>query len=278
MKKTIATLAAIGIVGSTLAATVPTTLASGHAQSIPVCTNPAKGVLTDWNGGPTMLNGHKPDTIYIKNNSKTCAYKVGIASYKAYEPWIEGKLSSTYSQTYLASMTKILKPGEKWSFTIKIPSCTFQTDVYWGDTLAWFGKNHTYGERGRFLDGWYYPGNQQQRDQKRPFCIKPTVTPTPTPLPSLTPTPTPTPTPKPSLTPSPTPTPSVTPTPTPTPSVTPSPTPTPDNTPTPTPTPTPEVLGATPVPTELPSTGPGEAVLIALGSIVIGLIGKKMIA
>ena len=60
------------------------------------------------------------------------------------------------------------------------------------------------------------------------------------------------------------------------------PTPTPSSTPTPTPTPTPtgEVLGATPTPTvppvaELPSTGPGLALVASLGGIVSALWGRK---
>jgi uncharacterized repeat protein (TIGR01451 family) len=61
---------------------------------------------------------------------------------------------------------------------------------------------------------------------------------------------------------------------------TPTPTPTPTATPTPTPTPTPtgEVLGSTPTPTpptELPATGPGMAVLVALVSTTGALIGRK---
>ncbi len=72
------------------------------------------------------------------------------------------------------------------------------------------------------------------------------------------------------------------PTPTPTPTATPTPTPTPESTPTPTPTPTPtgEVLSATPTPTmppvdQLPSTGPGIALVASLGGIVSALMGRK---
>lgn len=57
-------------------------------------------------------------------------------------------------------------------------------------------------------------------------------------------------------------------------------TPTPTATPTPTPTPTGQVLGATPTPTptppvELPATGPGIAVVVALTSTTAALIGRK---
>jgi uncharacterized repeat protein (TIGR01451 family) len=60
--------------------------------------------------------------------------------------------------------------------------------------------------------------------------------------------------------------------------VTPSTTPTPTATPTPTPSPTGEVLGATPTPTpptELPATGPGIALVVALTSTTGALIGRK---
>ncbi len=82
----------------------------------------------------------------------------------------------------------------------------------------------------------------------------------------------------------------VVPTPTPTPTATPTPTPTPTATPTPTPTPDcsskehkaddkcGEVIGSTPTPTpptELPATGPGMAVVVALASTTAGLVGRK---
>lgn len=55
------------------------------------------------------------------------------------------------------------------------------------------------------------------------------------------------------------------------------PTPTPTATPTPTTTSTPEPT-ATPTPEELPSTGPGAAVAIAMSGIILALVGKKFIA
>lgn len=254
----------IAIAGLTLAnaVTIPNLMSPSEVMAnATVCTNPAKGILTDLNGGTTYLNGYYQNTVKIKNNSNDCSYKVGIASYKAYEDY----RINVFSQTHYMSKTVILKPNSTWEYTIVIPSCTYQTDVYWGDTIYQFTKpTGTYSGQGRFLDGWYFPGNQQQRDEKWLDCVKPTPTPTPTPTPVVTPTPTPEVTP--------TPTPEVTPTPTPTPEVTP--------TPEPTPTPTPEVLSATPTPapvTELPSTGPGAAFVLAMNGIVFALIGKKLV-
>ncbi len=112
---------------------------------------------------------------------------------------------------------------------------------------------------------------------------QPTPTPTATPTPRITPTPTPE-----DNTPTPTPTPAVednTPTPTPEQHNHHKPTPTPTKVhqvqqPTggsqnPTPTPTPDVLGEV---TQLPSTGPGAAMMVALGGISAALIGKKFIS
>src|SRR5690606_34519532 len=118
--------------------------------------------------------------------------------------------------------------------------------------------------QGRFLDGWYFPGNDEQKG-KLPTCVK--VTPTPTPKPTPTPTPAPTPTPTPKVTPTPTPTPEVTPTPCPSGTVRDG-----DN--------CGEVAAATPTPeppVELPSTGPGAAIVVSLIGLVGGLLGKKLV-
>ena len=234
------------------------------------CSNPAQGVLRDQFGGTDQfLTTYHMNKVTIKNTSSNCIYKVGIASYKAYEHYTV----NVFSQTYFASKTYDLKPGETWTHTIPVPQCTYQTDVYWGNTLKEFTRpNGTYSGQGRLLDAWYFPGTNEQKDDL-PVCVKhtPTPSPTPTPTPTVTPTPTPSP--------SPTPTPKVTPTPTPTPKVT--PTPCPSGTmrdgdkcgevaaAAATPTPTPEP------PTELPSTGPGVAVVVSLLGMVGGLIGKK---
>lgn len=145
--------------------------------SAPVCTNPAKGVLQDWYGGTnTYLVTYNMNTIQIKNTSTDCAYKVGIASYKAYEPYTV----NVFSQKYYASHTTILQPGQKWTATVAIPACTYQTDVYWGNTIFQFTKpNGTYSGQGRFLDGWYFPGNASQQG-KLPVCAHSTPTPKPT--------------------------------------------------------------------------------------------------
>ncbi len=169
--------------------------APSYASDAQVCTHPPKGVLRDWYGGTdTYLVSYYMNTIQIKNTSSTCAYKVGIASYKAYQDY----RINVFSQTYFASRTKVLQPGEKWTYTVKIPNCTYQTDVYWGDTLTQFRPpNHTYSGQGRFLDGWYFPGNNEQRG-KLPVCQKPSKTPWPA-VKSVTITPTPSPTPPPQL-------------------------------------------------------------------------------
>lgn len=145
-----------------------------------VCGKPAKGILKDFYGSTDqMLVNYEMNKVQMKNTSTTCAYKVGIASYKAYEPLNLNDLSSTYSQTYYAGTTKIIQPGESWTYTVSIPACTYQVDVFTGDIIKQFSKGNTYGEQGRFLDGWYFPGNKEQQG-KLPTCTKDTPKP-PTP-------------------------------------------------------------------------------------------------
>ena len=131
-----------------------------------VCTNPAKGVLRDKFGGTDQfLTTYYMNKVTIKNTSKHCSYKIGIGSYKAYEDY----RINVYSQTHYMSKTTILKPGKTWEYTIVVPKCTYQVDVFWGDTIYTFQKpNVTYGQQGRLLDAWYFPGNQKQRDDKPP--------------------------------------------------------------------------------------------------------------
>jgi hypothetical protein len=289
-----------GLLISPLSQTMATATIPGN-----LCTTLKKGDITvnlDWKAGKATYTNH----------SATCSYKIGLASYQGYYPYSNDPNNTKwlYTQTYFASSTAYLTTQKTTTLTVSLPKCAYQVDPYQGDTLYELKKGKLYSDQGRLLGGGWF--NTQLK-----VCVKPTPTPTPKPTvkPTVTPTATPTPKPtvKPTVTPTPTPTvvptvkPTVTPTPTPTatptptptctcvPSVTPTPTPSVSPTPTPTvvpsvtptvtptivptvvPTQTPEVLAATPTPQELPSTGPGAAVMIALSSIMIALIGKKLV-
>lgn len=209
------------------------------------------------------LTGIKMDTAHIINKSN-CPYTVGIASYKAYAPYEDGKNYDKwmFTQTLYDYKTTTLKPGQTFKHTVKVPDCMYQVDIFFGRVKSSFPNlESSYGKQGRLIDAYFYPGTKN--DTQLPACTKSTPTPTPKP--------TPTPTPKPTHTPTPTPTPKVKVTPTPCPSGT-----VRDGdrcgevaaaTPTPTPTP----------PSELPSTGPGLAVVVSLLGMVGGLLGKKLI-
>ena len=72
------------------------------ATDYQTCSNPAKGVLRDQFGGTDQfLTGYYMNKVTIKNTSSNCAYKVGVASYKAYEHYTV----NVFSQTYFASRT-----------------------------------------------------------------------------------------------------------------------------------------------------------------------------
>ncbi len=272
MKNTVAAVAIAALVGFSsfmLSSNVPA--ANAATKYCNAASAKANLKAKDGNGNYTLGVEHALRTwnmnkVDVKNTSSDCIYKLGIASYKAFEHYTV----SVKSQKLYRYASIDLKPGYTWTYTVAVPDCTYQVDFYQGSVLENF-KNATYTSQGRFLDGWYFPGDASQQG-KLPVCKeKPTPTPTkPTPTPTK-PTPTPT---------KPTPTPTK-PTPTPTPT---QPTPTPTKpTPTPTaevPTPTPTVAGVSttptpPPPAELPSTGPGAAVAVSLMTIIGGMIAKK---
>lgn len=220
----------------------------------------SKGNLSatlDWQNG----------TGTVTNNTTTCTYKVGIASYKGYLPYKTdpNDLNWIYTQTYYAGTTAYVKPGQTITIHVAIPGCAYQVDIFQGDIVTNFQPGNLYSQEGRYITGWYA--------DKLPYCTIPTPTPTkvvtPTPTKAVTPTPTCTPTP------------TVTPTPTATPTVTVTPTPTQAATPTPTPTTITvvqevHVVQELPKVTTTPSTGPESLSLLGLiPSAISGLILRR---
>ena len=68
--------------------------------------------------------------IRVRNISETCSYTVNLASYKIYDSI--GDPGYITNQTLHDVKTKVIGPGEAKSFTVSVPSCNFQVDVFEG--------------------------------------------------------------------------------------------------------------------------------------------------
>jgi len=151
---------------------------SASSGSISCSNTPAAGDIT----GGYADTSHTVATL--TNHSTKCSYKVGIASYKAYLPYSTGANKDwIYTQTYYASKTTTLKPGKTVTLKVAVPSCAWQTDIFWGSVIKKFSPTQLYSVQGRLIDGGWY-------ETSRAVCqAKPTPTPTITATPVVTATP-----------------------------------------------------------------------------------------
>ena len=194
--------------------------------------NPPSSVLVQGLRGCVMENPVGSKTYGKVTNTGSTTRKVGMASYKAYQPYpnpyptctpaeCPDKFDWIWTQEIYGGVTYSLDPGKTVYFEVAVPDCAWQTDVFEGDIFTTFAPpDKFYSGKKVYLDGYYHI---------IPVCVP--ATPTPTPSPTRTPTPTNTPTPTPTKTPTPTLTPTNTPSPTPTPTEVPSGTPTPTSCP-----------------------------------------------
>jgi hypothetical protein len=143
-----------------------------------------------------------PNTGQVTNSSASCTYAVGLASYRMFD-------NNLAHQQLFVSQTGLLGPGETRAFTVELPGCAYQLDLFYGLLIETFDPQHgqIYGDRiliTRVVRG-------------AGFCLPGTTTPTAIATPSIPPigSPTSTPTSSPTSTPTATDTPtSDTPTPT----------------------------------------------------------------
>ena len=141
---------------------------SAEAQSI--CTAPHGGKLTaNYVQGPNA-NGRGQATIF--NNSSTCTYLVGLASYSAYEPFDPDPLNLNwiYTQTYYAHVQQNLSPGQSVTFQVNIPSCAWQIDAYQNDVLIDLLPGQLYQDNGTLIGGGWLQNNASY-----PLCTRYTV-------------------------------------------------------------------------------------------------------
>jgi hypothetical protein len=125
----------------------------------------------------------------VSNSSASCTYAVGLASYRMFD-------DNLSHQQLFSSQTALIGPGETLTFTIDLPDCAYQLDLFYGPLIETFDPQHgqIYGRRiltSRVIQdtGFCVPG------AITPTIIStPSATPTGSPTPTLTATDTPTPT------------------------------------------------------------------------------------
>lgn len=103
----------------------------------------------------------------VTNNTSDKTFTVGMASYKAYQPYPDPYPSCTpeecpdqyewiWTQSYVDGVTATLKPGQTVYFEVTVPTCAWQVDIFEGSILESFSKPSSYytGQH-RFVDGYY---------------------------------------------------------------------------------------------------------------------------
>ncbi len=97
------------------------------------CTDPnperdLSGSLTNAGGGS------------ITNKSSVCSYPVGLASYKMFN-------SNIATQILIDSDLKTIAPKSTVTFTVDIPACAYQIDLFYGDLIVSFANGARYSDR-----------------------------------------------------------------------------------------------------------------------------------
>lgn len=138
-----------------------------------------------------------PNTGEVTNSSASCTYAVGLASYRM----IDNNLSH---QQLFSSQTALLGPGETRTFTVDLPGCAYQLDLFYGPLIETFDPQHgqIYGDRILITRvvrgaGFCVPGTTTPTTISTPSATpigSPTTTPTGSPTPTNTPVGSPTPT------------------------------------------------------------------------------------
>jgi hypothetical protein len=102
----------------------------------PGCSSvPASGVVT---GAITL----QPTTagVLLHNNSTTCSYRVGLATYSKVDENIE-------HQTLYDYALAVIPPNSSLTLTVNVPSCAYEADAFYGDLIVSFAGGVRYNER-----------------------------------------------------------------------------------------------------------------------------------
>ncbi|MDQ2996462.1 MAG: hypothetical protein M3R61_05320 [Chloroflexota bacterium] len=134
-----------------------------------------------------------PNIGEVTNTSASCTYAVGLASYRMFD-------NNVSHQQLFSSQTALLGPGETRTFTVELPGCAYQLDLFYGPLIEAFDPQHgqIYGDRiliTRVIDstGFCVPGSTTPTIISTPNATpagSPTSTPTSTESPMSTPMPT----------------------------------------------------------------------------------------
>lgn len=117
-----------GNVSVTIGSNVPVTITNVH--DAPVIVDPptcdAETDLSGWYDlGTTSVTG-----TVRNNNSITCEYQIGMASYMMYDLVIDNQ--DIFDQT---NMIVTLAPGQEVRLSVNLPECATQFDLFYGETL-----------------------------------------------------------------------------------------------------------------------------------------------
>lgn len=147
------TIVIIGLVGAWLLASVSTSTAvSNDAAPQRAATDGFKPDQAACNPAKELVGWFISNTeARIKNGSQKCTFEGGVASYRKVDAVVDHQEIFDWS-------TGSIGPGETAVFTVNVPACAAQIDVFYGPVLMTM-DGQRYGERlmaGRQINGTAY--------------------------------------------------------------------------------------------------------------------------
>ena len=79
------------------------------------------------------------DAVFT-NNSTTCSYPIGLATYKEFDSNID-------NQALYDAAVAVIQPGTTVTLTVDNPPCAYQGDAFYGDLIYSFAGGVRYGTR-----------------------------------------------------------------------------------------------------------------------------------
>lgn len=126
---------------------------------------PASGDLA-----ASIVHASNPTTCTFTNNSTTCSYAIGLASYKMYDSNINDQELYDYHLTVIA-------PNTTLTLTVNNPPCASQADAFYGSILYSLAGDVRYGSR--LLTSAQTNASEDDPGYCTLYC-QPTPSPTPT--------------------------------------------------------------------------------------------------
>lgn len=97
--------------------------------------NPDGTAFDPFDESSISMNGTTA-TVTVKNFSDTCSFKTNLVAYNVASPWEPGSDTEfLHTQTLFDAHTVTIAPGATRTFTVDVPSCRHQIDLFAGPNV-----------------------------------------------------------------------------------------------------------------------------------------------